>query len=75
MAAWRGCTIRQPSLFIAGERDDVLKFPGMKGRLESLSTVLPGLRGVHILPGAGHWIQRERASEVNALLVDFLKTL
>ena len=26
-AAWRGAPIRQPSLFIAGERDDVLKFP------------------------------------------------
>ena len=31
MAAWRGCAIRQPSLFIAGERDDVLKFPGNEG--------------------------------------------
>ena len=75
MAAWRGCSIHQPSLFIAGDRDDVLKFPGMKARIESLSTVLPGLRGAHILPGAGHWIQRERAYEVNALLVDFLKAL
>jgi pimeloyl-ACP methyl ester carboxylesterase len=75
MAAWRGCPIRQPSLFIAGDRDDVLKFPGMKTRIDSLSKVLPGLRGVHILPGAGHWIQRERAQQVNTLLVDFLKGL
>ena len=56
MAAWRGCPIRQPSMFIAGDRDDVLKFPGMKARIDSLSSVLSGLRGVHILPGAGHWI-------------------
>jgi pimeloyl-ACP methyl ester carboxylesterase len=75
MAAWRGCRIRQPSLFIAGDRDDVLKFPGMKARIDSLSKALPGLRGVHILPGAGHWIQRERAQQVNTLLVDFLKGL
>ena len=75
MAAWRGCPIRQPSLFIAGDRDDVLKFPGMKARIDALSKVLPGLRGVHILPGAGHWIQRERAQQVNTLLVDFLKAL
>jgi pimeloyl-ACP methyl ester carboxylesterase len=75
MAAWRGCPIRQPSLFIAGDRDDVLKFPGMKARIDSLSKVLPGLRGVHILPGAGHWIQRERTHQGNALLVEFVKGL
>lgn len=73
LAPWRGCPIRQPSLFIAGEKDDVLKFPGAKARLDALPTVLPGLRGCHVLPGAGHWIQRERAREVNELLIAFLK--
>ena len=29
--AWRGCVIAQPSLFIAGARDDVLKFPRRQG--------------------------------------------
>jgi hypothetical protein len=64
--------IRQPSLFIAGARDDVLRFPGMEANLQQLAAVLPGLRGSHILPGAGHWIQRERAAAVNALLIEFL---
>ena len=27
------------------------------------------------LAGAGHWIQRERAQQVNALLIDFLAGL
>jgi pimeloyl-ACP methyl ester carboxylesterase len=72
---WRDCVIRQPSLFIAGARDDVLRFPGMEARLQQLADVLPGQRGVHILPGAGHWIQRERAAEVNALLIEFLRGL
>jgi pimeloyl-ACP methyl ester carboxylesterase len=36
---------------------------------------LPGLRGSHILDGAGHWVQQERADEVNRLLIDFLKEL
>ena len=75
MAAWRGAPIRQPSLFIAGERDGVLQFPGMKARIDGMVSVLPGLRGSHILPGAGHWIQRERAAEVNPLLLAFLQTL
>lgn len=74
MAPWRGCVIRQPSMFIAGERDAVLKFPASKSQIESYSRTLPGLRGTHILPGAGHWIQRERATEVNALLIDFLRS-
>ena len=75
LAPWRGCVIHQPSLFIAGARDDVLRFPGMEARVKQLATVLPGLRGSHILDGAGHWIQRERAAEVNALLVEFLRGL
>jgi pimeloyl-ACP methyl ester carboxylesterase len=75
LAAWRGYQIMQPSLFIAGGSDDVLKFPGAKARIDGLKNVLPGLRGCHILEGAGHWIQRERAVEVNDLLIAFLKGL
>lgn len=75
LTAWRYCPVRQPSLFIAGARDDVLRFPGGDRQVANLPQVLPGLRGVHILPGAGHWIQRERAAEVNALLLDFLRQL
>lgn len=75
LAAWRGCTLRQPALYIAGSRDDVLKFPGARARIEALPRVLPGLRGTHILEGAGHWIQRERPEAVNALLIAFLNGL
>ena len=75
LSAWRGCPIRQPSLFVGGSRDDVLNFPGMRKRLEALPQVLPGLRGVHVLEGAGHWLQRERAQEVSRLLLDFLSKL
>jgi pimeloyl-ACP methyl ester carboxylesterase len=75
LAPWRGCAIRQPSLFIAGERDDVLKFPGSRGQIDRFAETLPGLRGCHILAGAGHWIQRERVAAVNGLLLDFLQRL
>jgi pimeloyl-ACP methyl ester carboxylesterase len=75
MAAWRGCVIRQPSMFVAGAQDDVLKFPGSQARIANLAQVLPGLRGCHLLDGAGHWIQRERAAEVSDLLLAFLKGL
>ena len=75
LTAWRGAPIRQPSLFIGGERDDVLKFASSRSAIDRFAQTLPGLRGCHLLEGAGHWVQRERATEVNALLVDFLKGL
>jgi pimeloyl-ACP methyl ester carboxylesterase len=75
MMPWRGCVIHQPSLFIAGERDAVLKFPASQSQISRFAQTLPGLRGNHILAGAGHWIQRERAPQVSALLVEFLDKL
>ena len=75
LAPWRGTVIRQPSMFIAGARDDVLKFPSSQPQIANFANTLPGLRGCHILEGAGHWIQRERASVVNDLLVKFLNSL
>ncbi|MBN9536953.1 MAG: epoxide hydrolase [Alphaproteobacteria bacterium 65-37] len=72
---WRGQPIRQPSQFIAGSRDGVLRFPAAKSQIEAYSTTLPGLRGSHILEGAGHWVQQERPADVNKLLIEFLKGL
>lgn len=73
LAPWHGARLHQPSLFIAGERDDVLAFPGVRERLADPQRHLPGLRGCHLLAGAGHWVQRERAEEVSGLLVGFLR--
>jgi pimeloyl-ACP methyl ester carboxylesterase len=72
---WRGQTITQPALFIAGERDAVLKFPASKAQIDAYPQTLPGLRGCHIIDGAGHWIQRERAALVNQHLLAFLKSV
>jgi pimeloyl-ACP methyl ester carboxylesterase len=72
---WRGQPIRQPSLFIAGSRDGVLRFPAAQAQLDAFPKTLPALRGSHILEGAGHWVQQERPNEVNKLLIDFLKGL
>ena len=75
LAPWRGAVIRQPSMFIAGERDSVLRFPASRSQIDNFGRTLPGLRGCHILEGAGHWIQRERAAAVNDLLLGFLASL
>ncbi|MBU3064385.1 alpha/beta hydrolase [Nocardia sp. NEAU-G5] len=58
-----------PALFIAGADDAVLRFsPPSK-----LAAVLTDLRGTLLLDGAGHWIQQERAAEVNTALIDFAR--
>ena len=75
MAPWRGAAIRQPSLFIGGARDDVLAWPASRASVDAFGRSLPGLRGCHLLDGAGHWVQRERGAEVNALLLGFLASL
>jgi pimeloyl-ACP methyl ester carboxylesterase len=31
------------------------------------------MRGVHLLEGAGHWVQQEQHERVTALLLEFLK--
>ena len=61
------------ALFIAGSRDSVIT--GLIGakRVADMERVLPGLRQKLIIDGAGHWIQQERADEVNAALIEFLK--
>ena len=75
LTAWRGAAIGQPALFIGGEKDDVLKFSSSRSGLAQHAETLPGLRGNHILEGAGHWIQREKAEAVNSLILEFLGSL
>lgn len=69
----QGARIRQPSLFIVGERDPVRLYAGQHEA--TLKDWLTDLRGRHVLPGAGHWVQQERPEDVNRLLLAFLGTL
>ena len=62
--------IAQPSLFIVGERDPVRHYAG--AHEATLKDRLTDLRGQHVLPGAGHWLQQERPDDVNRLLLGFL---
>jgi pimeloyl-ACP methyl ester carboxylesterase len=71
-APWQGAQIHQPSLFIAGSNDSVIT--GLIGakRVTEMERVLPNLKQKLIIDGAGHWVQQERAAEVNAALIAFL---
>ncbi|KCZ60090.1 alpha/beta fold hydrolase [Hyphomonas chukchiensis] len=64
-------SIGQPSLYIGGTKDLVLKmWPG--DMLATMKANLRDLRGATLLEGCGHWTQQERPEEVNKLLLDWL---
>jgi pimeloyl-ACP methyl ester carboxylesterase len=72
---FRDRQITQPSLFIGGDRDLVLKMlPGVDP-VALMGPHLPGLRGAHVLPGIGHWTQQEAPEAVNRLLLAWLRGL
>ncbi|MEH2069863.1 MAG: alpha/beta hydrolase [Nostoc sp.] len=63
--------ISQPALFIAGEKDPVLKFPGMN--LDEMSKWVVNLKEQIIIPGVGHWVSVESPEVVSEALLRFLK--
>jgi len=38
-------------------------------------SIVPQLQRTVMLTGCGHWTQQERAAEVNAVMLEFLKSL
>ena len=75
MAPFAGAKITVPALYMAGDRDLVVAFRGMDQIIAGLAHNVPNVRGTIMLPGCGHWTQQERASEVNAAMIDFLRRL
>jgi pimeloyl-ACP methyl ester carboxylesterase len=74
-APFDGLKMTVPALYIAGDRDPVVKFPGMDRAIADLATLVPRLRATIMLEGCGHWTQQERPAEVNAAIIDFLRRL
>ena len=75
LAPFAGALVTVPALYVAGDRDLVVQFRGMDQLIPNLSTFVPKLRRTIMLPGCGHWTQQERAREVNAAMLEFLKGL
>ncbi|HVJ40781.1 MAG TPA: alpha/beta hydrolase [Dongiaceae bacterium] len=71
-AAWTGARIYQPSLFISGEYDTVVRDMNPHD-FQRLEETMPGLTQKILLPKTGHWVQQQRPSEVNQLMLDFLQ--
>jgi pimeloyl-ACP methyl ester carboxylesterase len=75
LAPFDGVKVTVPALYMAGDRDLIMAFPGMERVIANLANNVPRLRGKFILADCGHWTQQERASEVNAAMIDFLRDL
>lgn len=75
LAPFAGAAVGIPALYVAGDRDLVLAFRGMDQRVANLVQSVPQLRRTIMLPGCGHWTQQERAADVNAAMIEFLRSL
>jgi pimeloyl-ACP methyl ester carboxylesterase len=68
-------TIPQPVHFIAGALDGVIGRQNEEQLRTSMSRVATDLRGVTLIPNAGHWVQQEKPAETNAAILGFLAGL
>jgi pimeloyl-ACP methyl ester carboxylesterase len=75
LAPFAGARVTVPALYVAGDLDPVVAFRGMDQLLPNLSKFVPALRRTIMLPGCGHWTQQERPAEVNAAMIEFLRSL
>jgi pimeloyl-ACP methyl ester carboxylesterase len=75
LAPFSGVPVNVPALYIAGDRDLVVAFRGMDQLIANLADYVPHLHKTIMLPGCGHWTQQERAAEVSAAMIDFLRQL
>ncbi len=70
-----GVKVSQPVLFIAGEKDMVIRGASAEQLTAYMANAVTDLRGVKLFEGAGHWIQQECPTETNAVMLEFLKGL
>ena len=67
-----GHTIDVPSIFIGGASDwGVQQRPGDVERMQTVACAR--MRGVHLINGAGHWVQQEQPAAVTDILRQFLR--
>ena len=67
-----GRTIDQPSMFVGGKSDwGVYQNPGSVERMQK--SACTQMLGVHLVDGAGHWVQQEQPGVVSQLILQFLK--
>jgi len=74
LQTFAGKTIDVPACFIAGRQDwGVYQVPGAFEAMQR--SACTALRAVHLIDGAGHWVQQEQPEAVNQRLREFLTGL
>ena len=73
LEVFTGRTVDVPSTFISGRNDwGIYQVPGAIERMQKVACTR--MKEIHLLEGAGHWVQQERPEEVNRLLLSFLRS-
>ncbi len=67
--------ITAPVLFLAGDKDSVIRGATAEALTTSMKNAVPGLRQVKLIPNTGHWVQQERPAETNEAILQFLREL
>ncbi|WP_246791291.1 alpha/beta fold hydrolase [Bradyrhizobium commune] len=73
MAAFNGAVVTVPALYLVGDRDFVAA--AFAQDIKKQAAFVPKLRPTVMLRDCGHWTQQERAGEVSAAMIDFLRSV
>ncbi len=73
LEVFSGRTIDVPATFISGRSDwGIYQSPGAIEKMQK--SACTRMNDIHLIEGAGHWVQQEKPDEVNRLLLGFLKS-
>ena len=74
-APWTGSKVEVPTRFIVGELDVTYNTPGIGESMnfDVMKKHVPHLEDVVVMKGVGHFVQKEKADEVNQLIHDFFR--
>jgi pimeloyl-ACP methyl ester carboxylesterase len=71
LQVFAGRTIDVPAIFIAGASDwGIHQVPGALEKMQNQAC--SNMAAVHLIPGAGHWVQQEQPEAVSRILLEFL---
>lgn len=73
-APWADAKVQVPTMFIVGDGDLTYHYPGIQDYIHKggFKADVPLLEDVVVIPGAGHFIQQEKAGEVSKHIYDFI---
>ncbi|KAL5211090.1 hypothetical protein ABZP36_006713 [Zizania latifolia] len=73
-APWADAKVQVPTKFIVGDGDLTYHYAGIQDYLHKggFKADVPLLEDVVVIPGAGHFIQQEKAEEVSDIIYNFL---